>query len=229
MSSADRLERLESELAAQGADKLRLELVRRARLFKRSWVDMAEGLSHVKRRELYSEWGYSDFHDYCQTELLLTRATVTKLTGSYAVVQEHAPQVLARDGVAQPMPRLDAVEYFAKALRSVEDDDSPYLAPEEGAMEELRQAVFDEAAPVAVLKKNFNPIVFPRPEGAEEVDAMEKARSAARRLEGLLRKIDSLDETRRQALVGSLVALREELDERIPNAKAALGEQRRAS
>ena len=93
-STHERLEALEHELEARGADGARLELVRRARNFKRSWVEMAEGLAKVRSRELHLEWGYEDFYSYCQMELLLTKSTVDKLTGSYQVVRAHAPQVL---------------------------------------------------------------------------------------------------------------------------------------
>ncbi|MBX3248503.1 MAG: hypothetical protein KF901_15105 [Myxococcales bacterium] len=228
MATHDRLDELREELEARGADKIRLELVRRARNFKRSWVEMAEALVEVRAGELFHQWGYPDFHTYCQSELLLTKATVDKLTGSYSVVREHAPQVLARDGLAQPIPTVDAVEYFAKALRGTEPaNDGETDDYEDDRVSELKQAVFDDQTPVAVLRRTFDPLFFPKPEGAERVEALEKTRSATRRLEALLQQVEGIDEARAKQLLQLLSQLREELDTIIPDAKAELGEAKR--
>ncbi len=223
MASHEKLRALEEELRARGADGARLELVRRARLFKRSWVDMADALTTVRKHGLYKKWGYADFHAYCATELLLTSATVDKLTGSFAVVQQHAPQVLQRDGLAQPMPSIDAVEYFAKAI--AERDGGPVGDDDEDDGDdnvvELRRAVFDDTKSVAVLRRSFNPVFFPKPEGQEEIDALEKTRSTARRLEGLLQRVDGLDEKLVDALQSKLATLREDVDALLLEARKA--------
>jgi hypothetical protein len=171
---------------------------------------MAAGLIQVRRRGSFHEWGYSDFHDYCDRELQLKRATVDKLTGSYATLVEHAPAVLQRDGVAQPIPAYDAVDYFARALRKegpANDGDD--------AVAELRTAVFDDLKPVAQLRKQFDPNVHPRPPDAEEREKLEKTRSAARRLHGCLDELGDLDAARITRLRRDLEGLERELDERL--------------
>ena len=222
----EKLEVLEQELAARGADGVRLALVRRARNFKRSWVEMAEALVMVQNKHLHQEWGYQDFHQYCQTELMLTRATVDKLTGRFQLVAEHAPQVLQRDGVAQPIPSMGAVDYFAKALRGSNDDEN-YIepAPDE-AWDELKQAVFEDNQSVAVLRKEFDQVFFNKAEGAQNIENLEKLRTAMRRVEGLMVKVEGLDEDKCEALMAAISAMRDELDQRIPDAKDAM---RRAS
>lgn len=219
METHERLDALSNELAAKGADDVRLEIVRRARNFKRSWVEMAEALSQVKSRNLYLDWGYQDFHSYCQLELLLTKATVDKLTGRFAVVQEHAPQVLARDGVAQPIPSMGAVDYFAKALRGSPDNDDE---GEQAPWDDLKQAVFDDTQSVAVLRKSFDPIFFAKSETAETVEALEKTRVAIRRLEGLLARVEGVSEEKLEVALRALADVREEVDTAIPEAKAAM-------
>lgn len=224
MSTHERLKALEEELEAKGADGARLEMVRRARVFKRSWVEMAAALTQVRRKRLWSKWGYDDFFAYCSLELLLTQATVEKLTGNYAVVREHAPKVLERDGIDKPLPAMDAIEYFAKVVRDDPDNDD---APEEEALEELKQAVFDDNKSVAVLRRTFNPVFFPKDEDVEAVEVLEKIRSTARRLEGLLMRAEGLSEDAVNRLTKQLVKLRDELAEVIPRAKADL--ERKAS
>ena len=224
--SDERLERLEQELRNQGSDRARLELVRRARIFKRSWVEMASALTQVRRTQAYRQWGYDDFHRYCQLELLLTASTVDKLTGSYATVREHAPHVLERDGIDQPVPSMDAVRYFAKAI----EHEVPEPADSE-SIEQLRHAVFDENKPMAVLRKTFNPVFFPKTEGETKVETLEKVRGTVRRLEGLLERARTeevgLDELKVERLLKALASLRDDLVEVLPDAKAAL--ERRAS
>ncbi len=227
MTTHERLDRLHDALESQGADRLRLELVRRARNFKRSWVEMAEALTRVRAAQIHLEWGYPDFESYCHQELMLTKGTVEKLTGSYAVVREHAPQVLDRDGLAQPIPSVDAVEYFAKALRGSEPANDDREPPDDAVVRELREAVFDDPKPVAVLRKTFDPLFFPKPDGFERVENLEKTRAAVRRLEGLLQAADGLDEGRLRALLPLLAELRAELDAVLPDAKAELGAAKR--
>jgi len=235
MSSHERLQALEEELQASGADQTRLELVRRARIFKRSWVDMADALIKVRKAGAFRKWGYDDFHDYCQSELLLTKVTVDKLTGSYQAVVEHAPQVLQRDGLAKPIPTVEAVDYFAKALKQLDPmNDTEEEEPEEDPLEDLKHAVFEDNKSVAVLRRQFNPVFFSKSDGQQKVESLEKTRAAARRLEGLLaRGLEQelgLDETAALTLVKKLAALREELDVLLPKAKAALEhEERQAS
>lgn len=224
METHERLDAHREELAAKGADEVRLEIVRRARNFKRSWVEMAEALMQVKNRNMHLDWGYEDFHSYCQLELLLTKATVDKLTGRFAVVQEHAPQVLARDGVAQPIPSMGAVDYFAKALRGAPEND----AEEDESWDDLKQAVFDDNQSVAVLRKSFDPIFFAKSEEDEAVENLEKARTAIRRLEGILQRVAGVDDTKLEVAMRALADLREDVDQAIPEAKAHV-DARRAS
>lgn len=212
--SDERLEALEATLSAEGADKLRLELVRRARIFKRSWLDMAEALTTVRSRQSFLEWGYDDFHSYCQLELLLTRATVDKLTGSFTAVAEHAPQVLQRDGIAQPVPTMDAVDYFAKALRhrgELEENEAEAIPGDEN-VEDLRRAVFEEQEPISTLRREFNSVFYPRDEAAEARKSLEKTRGAAKRLEGLLMKDETLDRDLVERAAKVLAEVREAVD-----------------
>ncbi len=124
MATHQRLGDLAEALEAEGADELRVHVVRRAREFKRSWVMMAEALVEVRNRESYLSWGYEDFYTYCSLELQLKQAAADKLTGSYVALERHAPSVLKRDGLNERIPTCDAVDYFAKALqRNPSNDD----------------------------------------------------------------------------------------------------------
>jgi hypothetical protein len=210
MATHQRLGDLAEALEAEGADELRVHVVRRAREFKRSWVNMAEALVEVRNRESYLDWGYEDFYSYCSLELQLKQATADKLTGSYVALKRHAPSVLKRDGLNERIPTCDAVDYFAKALKKGPSNDSEHeRAVDQGVVDELREAVFEEGAPVTELRKRFNPMFNPKPEGA-----------TARRLEKMIEEIDGLRRPTVRATLDSLEMLREDLTELLERTKA---------
>jgi len=225
MATHQRLGDLAEALEAEGADELRVHVVRRARDFKRSWVMMAEALVEVRNRESYLDWGYDDFYSYCSLELQLKQATADKLTGSYVALKRHAPSVLKRDGLNERIPTCDAVDYFAKALQKSPGNDAEHEpAVDREVVDELRHAVFEEGAPVTELRKRFNPLLHPKPEGAEQLDAIRRATAAARRLERMIEEIDGLHRPTVRATLDSLEGLREELTDLLERTKAQYAE-----
>jgi hypothetical protein len=220
MATHQRLGDLAEALEAEGADELRVHVVRRAREFKRSWVMMAEALVEVRNRESYLDWGYEDFYTYCALELQLKQATADKLTGSYVALKRHAPSVLKRDGLTERIPTCDAVDYFAKALQRSPSNDGGERAVAEEVVDELRHAVFEEGAPVSDLRKRFNPVFNPKREGAEQMDAIRRATATVRRLERAIEEIDGLRRPTVRASLDALEALREELTELLERTKA---------
>ena len=219
MATHQKLGDLAEALEAEGADELRVHVVRRARDFKRSWVMMAEALVEVRNRESYLDWGYQDFYSYCSLELQLKQATADKLTGSYVALKRHAPSVLKRDGLNERIPTCDAVDYFAKALQSPGEDADPRAVSQE-VVDELRHAVFEEGAPVGDLRRRFNPVFHPKPEGSEEMAVIRRTTATVRRLERAIEEIDGLRRPTVRVTLEALEALREEL--------AALLERRKA-
>lgn len=220
MATHQRLGDLAEALEAEGADELRVHVVRRAREFKRSWVMMAEALVEVRNRESYLDWGYEDFYTYCALELQLKQATADKLTGSYVALKRHAPAVLKRDGLNERIPTCDAVDYFAKALQKNPDNDDGERAVAEEVVDELRHAVFEEGAPVSDLRKRFNPVLNPKPEGVERMDSIRRATAAVRRLERTIEEIEGLPRPTVRASLDALEALREDLTALLERTKA---------
>ncbi len=217
-----KLDEIAASLADKGDDAQRLELVQRARRFKRSWVEMAEALVHVRATRAYERWGYADLYAYCQAELQIRKGTVDKLTGSFVALRAHAPEVLQRDGVAQPIPTVDAVDYFAQALRATRDGDGDAEAEPQhppGVIAELRSAVFDDNENVVSLRRRFNPVLHPKPEGAGEVEALDKTRAAARRLENLLSECPGVTKKRVAEVQAALDHLQEDLDALVSRAR----------
>lgn len=195
-------------------EALRMEVVSRARVFKRSWVDMAESLVQVRSHGYHRRWGYETLHGYALEELNIKRTTVDKLTGSYQALEQHVPHVLQWDGVAQSMPELDAVEYFARAV----DPPAPKNGgeapppPPSDVVDELKQAIFEDHVSSPSLRRRFNPVLHPKPETDARRELLTKVRSSARRLEEMLGAIEGLSEERVERVTSALEELRQDIE-----------------
>jgi hypothetical protein len=225
--SSRKLDALAALLERTGGDPKRIEAVRRAQNFRRSWIDLAEILCQVRARGLHEKWGYADFYDYAQDELTLKRATVDKLTISYNTLERHAPQVLERDGVATKIPSYDALDYYQRTVGELERDEvggdeaaneAPRRArvpqlPDPELRREFEEAVFNEGQPVSELRRRFDPHFFPKPKGAEELERLKKANATARKLAELIAEIEGLPEAMIRKLESELGKLRSALDE----------------
>ncbi len=219
--STRKLDELAELLERTGGDAQRLEAVKRAQRFRRSWIDLAQALVKIRSSQAYTRWGYEDFHDYCSKELTLKRPTVDKLTISYSTLERHKPEVLNRDGVARSIPSYQAIDYFSKVVDNDEGAANETAnkrargrkAPPRGEeLEALSTAVFDEGKPVGELRKRFDPVFFPRPKGAEELDQLKKVDATSRRLAESLAEVAALqDDDATVAALEALGALRERL------------------
>jgi hypothetical protein len=213
----DVLEALADRMERSGEDSARVDIVRRAQRFKRSWVELAEGLHALRKTRRYEEWGFSDLSDYCTKELHIKAATLDKLVLSYGALREHAPDVLARDGVSRDIPSLDAVDYFSKALgdRDRNDGDKKRLDAPSGVIDELRAAVFDEGRSVGELRKRFDPILRPRSPDEEQSDGLRRLKALADRMNEAVQNTAGLSEKRVARVVAALEALLRDIAEMV--------------
>src|SRR5690606_15123433 len=184
--ATEKIDALLARLEQSGADPQRLDALRRTQRFKRSWVDLAQTLVEIRRSASFQAWGYDDFYAYCTQELFLKRPTVDKLTMSFSTLQRLAPSVLQWDGVEREIPSYQAVDYFGRAMGQsgatiraaagkadvggrAANDPAPVPPPPREVIKELRHAVFDEGQSVAELRRRFDPILHPKPAGAEQL------------------------------------------------------------
>ncbi len=188
-------------------DPERAELIARTRRFKASWIELAEALTHVRKHETWTKWGYETFEQYSTRELKLRQETVDKLTGSYSFLQKRAPSVLRRDGVSEMIPSYQAIDF----LRRVEEKED---APEE-AVVAIRKKVLDEGVPLPSVSREYKDVVFPIDEEARDKRDKTTLRHAANKLK------DALASTRAipKHLAGEVTAKLDELLEAIAETK----------
>jgi hypothetical protein len=224
------LEALADRMERGGADPVRVDIVRRAQSFKRSWLELAEGLTRLRKSRQYQQWGYSELHEYCQKELHIKAATLDKLMLSYGALREHAPDVLRRDGVSREIPSLDAIDYFSRAFGPANGDSDARerrLDAPRAVLDELRSAVFDEGRSVGELRKRFDPILRPKDAPDEQSENLLKVKALAQRLGASVQGVDGLSEKRVARVLAAIEALGRDLDElleKLPKPRARKGE-----
>jgi hypothetical protein len=177
---------LDSRIAEFQGDPARVEVLRRARSFKASWLELGEALSRVLRENAWKRWGFKSFEEYCGKELHLRGDTPQKLTGSYAFLSARAPQVVRRDGVAAAIPALESVEFWRRAEQQVEQQPDRPTAEARAALGELRKAVVEEAAPPGQLRRKYQEVFFPTDDDDRAAHERQTVLAAARRLAQLL-------------------------------------------
>jgi hypothetical protein len=163
---------------AHADDPERADVLRRARSFKTSWIELGEALTRVKRSGRWKQWGYESFEGYGAGELFLKPQTLDKLTGSFTFLQRRAPSVLSRDGVREPIPSYQAVDFLRRAEAS---EDAP-----RDAVAEVRRRVIEDAAPASAVTRAYRDVVFPIDEAARRKRDTAGVRAVAKRLRELL-------------------------------------------
>lgn len=178
---------MEDTMLSVADDPERVEVLAKARRFKRSWIELADALTGVYERETWVQWGFAGFEEYCRKELHLKKATVAKLLGSYRFLKARAPRLLERSqGEVEadaPVPSLQAVDFVARAVERG--------AADEETIEEMERAAFEEGADAPLLSRRFKEVAFP----VDETMRLDKLRgqltSAARRLANLIAEPDA--------------------------------------
>jgi len=195
-------------------DPERVELLRRTRRFKASWLELGEALAEVKRGKTWEKWGYESLEAYAKGELKLRMDTVEKLTGSYMFLHKRAPEVLRRDPIEAPLPSYHAIDFLRRAEeRAAEDDTVP-----EGTIVDIRKKVLDDGVPVATVARLYKDTLFPVSEADKKAKERQTIKSTASKLRELLADSETVPK-RLASTVGE--ALDELLQELAADAKAA--------
>jgi hypothetical protein len=195
-------------------DPERVELLRRTRRFKSSWLQLGEALSEVKRGKTWERWGYETFEAYTKAELKLRMDTVEKLTGSYMFLHKRAPEILRRDPLENHLPSYQAIDFLRRAEERNEQDNT---VPDE-TMVEVRNKILDEGVPMATVARLYKDSLFPVSPADRKSKEKKELKAAAVKLKELLAETNAVPR-RLASSVGS--AIDELLTELATDVKAA--------
>ena len=124
----------------------RYEALEMARRFKTSWVELGSKLWQVRNDEMYKNWGFRKFEDYCRDEIRIKPRTASKLTASYYFLKKEEPAVLQRDGVEKPIPDVQVIDMLRRMHAKEELPEKEYR--------KIKEMAFDDV-PVASLKREI--------------------------------------------------------------------------
>lgn len=176
---------MEDVMLAVADDPERVDVLAKARNFKRTWIELAEALTGVYERESWIRWSFESFEDYCRKELHIKKGTVSKLLGSFRFMRAAAPEVIERTRrePSSPIPSLQAVDFVSRAKERG--------AADEETMGEMYQAVFEEGADAPSVSRRFKEVAFPVDEGERQGKLRAQLSNTARRLANLLAEPDA--------------------------------------
>lgn len=175
---------MEDSMLQFANDPERVQVLGKARLFKRSWIELAEALTRVDAKSAWKGWGYSSFTDYCKKELHLTSNTAAKLVGSYRFLRTSAPKIVEKAAdtsvheFSSSIPSMKAVDFVARATERG--------AADENTLAEIRRAAFEDGVEAPKLVRRFNKVAFPVSNEEAGQQTQKKLEATARRLAALL-------------------------------------------
>jgi hypothetical protein len=200
-------------------DPERVELLRRTRRFKSSWLQLGEALAEVKRGKTWERWGYDSLEAYAKAELKLRLDTVEKLTGSYMFLHKSAPEVLRRDPLASHLPSYQAIDFLRRAEERNEQsvrEGSDHTVSEE-TMGEVRKKVLDEGVPMATVARLYKDSLFPVSDADKKSKDKKDIKSTATKLKELLAGTHAVP----RRLAGTVCEALDELLSELADKKAA--------
>lgn len=195
-------------------DPERVELLRRTRRFKSSWLQLGEALAEVKRGKTWEKWGYETFEAYAKAELKLRMDTVEKLTGSYMFLHKRAPEVLKRDPLENHLPSYQAIDFLRRAEERNEQE--PTVSDE--TMVEVRNKILDEGVPMATVARLYKDSLFPVSDADKKKNDKKELKAVATKLRDLLAETNAVPRRLASTLGSSIDEL---LSELAADAKAA--------
>ena len=201
---------LEQAEQAHADDPERAELLKRARRFKTSWIELAEALTAARKHGSWQRWGYDSLEAYAKTELRLRPETVDKLTGSYSFLQRRVCAARFSSGTPAArasMPSYQAVDFLRRARGRGED------APRD-TVEEIRRRVLEEAAPMATVSRAYSDVVFPIDEATKRERDLAGVKNVTKRLRELLAETRAVPRKLASEVSASLDTLLEAIEKR---------------
>jgi hypothetical protein len=179
------LETLEEKMKNIDENSLRYHILKSAKDFKTSWIDLGRALYSAWKDKLYKDWGYGDFNIYTSKEIGIRKQTALKLLKSYYFLEKEEPVYLEKNYAetkdAALVPSLEAVDVLrlAKNKKILNEEDYSHLKSE----------IFEKGKDAREVKKNLGVIIKERQELDPEAAQEKKKNSVVKRLIGALKSL----------------------------------------
>lgn len=208
------LDDLEQKMREAEPDSLRQHVLKSAKDFKTSWIELGRALYTVWKDKLYKEWGYSTIDTYAAKEIGIRKQTAMKLLRSYCFLEKEEPRYLKSDYTDSQdtalVPGYESVDVLRQAKNKKDLDAQDYAS--------LKKAIFEKGKDSQEVKKDLTSLIRQRRELEPEEARQEKRLSLLKRFLGSLKAITRELET---AKLGS-ASLAKEADSLIKKIEAEI-------
>lgn len=179
------LEQIEEKMADMDANSMRYKVLRAAKGFKTSWIDLGQILYTVWKDKLYKNWGFSAFEAYSAKEIGIRKETALKLLRSYSFLEKEEPKYLAEsyreEANVASIPNYESVNLLRLASNKKDMDHEDY--------NKIKKYVLEKGTDVKEVKKDLTQMIRQREELDGEEAWQKKRLQLLKRLLGTLRSV----------------------------------------
>lgn len=180
------LEKIEGKMEGIDENSIRYRVLRNAKNFKTSWIELGQSLVSVYKDKLFKEWGFMTFDAYAAKEIGIRKQTALKLIQSYYFLEKEEPVYLMKQkesaeagGVAEA-PSYEAVGVL-RAAKSKKIDEVEY--------QKMRDDVLEKGKDAVEVKKDLATIIKQREEDDPEEARRKKKVQTIRRFLSTLKTL----------------------------------------
>lgn len=179
------LETLEEKMVNIDQNSIRYMVLKNAKDFKTSWIELGRALYSVWKDKLYKEWGYAEFDTYSAKEIGIRKQTAVKLLKSYYFLEKEEPRLLEKGYTqsqeAAKIPSFESVDVLrlAKSKKNLDQED----------YQSLKKEVFEKGKDASGLKKNLAVIIREKQELQPQEAEKQKKAAVVKRLLGTLKNL----------------------------------------
>ena len=207
--------RIEEAMRGVEDGSLRHRILKSAKEFKVSWVELGRALYTAWKDKLFKSWGYTTFDAYTAGEIGIRKATALKLLKSYYFLEKERSPYLDEEYLdsseAVRVPPVESIDLLRRAKEGKKIDEEDYAA--------LRSSVFEKGHDPGDVKRELTRMITQRRELDPDEAFATRQRAALKRLLGTLRSLA------REAEVSTLLsaALLREIAGLVQRLEAELG------
>ena len=179
------LDNLEQKMREADPDSFRGHVLKSAKDFKTSWIELGRALYTVWKDKLYKEWGYSTIDTYAAKEIGIRKQTAMKLLRSYSFLEKEEPAYLKNEYVESQdtalVPGYESIDVLRQAKNKKDLDAQDYAG--------LKKAIFEKGKDAHEVKKDLTSLIRERRELDPQEARQEKKLSLLKRFLGSLKAI----------------------------------------
>lgn len=179
------LDNLEQKMQEADPETFRRHVLKSAKDFKTSWIELGRALYTVWKDKLYKEWGYSTIDTYAAKEIGIRKQTAMKLLRSYSFLEKEEPAYLKNEYVESQdtalVPSYESIDVLRQAKNKKDLDAQDYAG--------LKKAIFEKGKDVREVKKDLTSLIRERRELDPQEARQEKKLSLLKRFLGSLKAI----------------------------------------